>query len=174
MRVAFFIDGFNVYYSVVNAIRARSITGGKWLDYYSLCETFRRDVPDLGSAYSLASVNYYSALATHLPDHTKVLRHKALVEALEHRGVNVQLGRFRYKGMKRCNNCHVSWPTHEEKETDINLALGLFKCFALDEADTAVVLSADTDMISVVREARSFFPERKSLLVFPTGRTVTI
>jgi hypothetical protein len=74
-RVSFFIDGFNVYHSIKQAIDRRVITNGKWLDYRRFCENF---VPLFGTGSQIAEIHYFSALATFLaPD--VVVRHKTSI-----------------------------------------------------------------------------------------------
>ena len=62
MRVAFLIDGFNVYHSIREAIK----DGGgslKWLDYLGLCKSY---LSVFGRDAQIVSVTYFSVYATHL------------------------------------------------------------------------------------------------------------
>ncbi len=62
-RVAFLVDGFNVYHSIREAIKDGS-GSSKWLDYHSLCRSY---LNVFGRKAHLERVVYFSAYATHLP-----------------------------------------------------------------------------------------------------------
>jgi hypothetical protein len=65
-------------------------------------------------------VYYFSAYAVWQP--RKVGRHIAYVKALRAVGVTVVLGQFKQKD-RRCPACNHTWVGHEEKETDVNIAI---------------------------------------------------
>lgn len=121
-RVAFLVDGFNVYHSLRDAERVagRSL---RWLDLRRLCESYaRRNV--LGRPSTLQTVTYFSAFATFLartkPD--ALARHATYVRALQATGVEVALGRFKARS-RSCPRCGSSYVTYEEKETDVAIAI---------------------------------------------------
>src|SRR2546422_10144844 len=92
-RVAFLVDGFNVYHSLreVQATLGRAV---KWLDLQGLCESYtRRSL--FGRKSVVQSVTYFSAYATFLvPTNPGALdRHRSYVRALQATGVVVALGR---------------------------------------------------------------------------------
>ncbi len=172
-RVAFLIDGFNLYHSIKSAerdIRQDGLTPlpMKWLDIRSLCQSY---LHLLGKDASLTAVYYFSALATHLeavkPD--VVLRHQTLLTALESTGVVTQMGRFKEKRIW-CPLCDRENVRHEEKETDVAICVKLLELFFKDECDTVVCITGDTDVAPAVRTARHLFPHKQVIFGFPYRR----
>lgn len=103
-RVAFIIDGFNLYHSVRDA--ANDMGGNastKWLDIKSLCSSY---IYLFGKTASLTEIYYFSALTKHLeaskPDVTR--RHQNFIQCLEATGIITELNRFKRKTV-RCHSC---------------------------------------------------------------------
>ncbi|MCC6652835.1 MAG: NYN domain-containing protein [Candidatus Eisenbacteria bacterium] len=71
MRVAFLVDGFNLYHSLDAACRALSGQSTKWLDLVSLC---RELLPQIHHSARLESIHFFSAP----PDHMEQARPGAL------------------------------------------------------------------------------------------------
>jgi uncharacterized LabA/DUF88 family protein len=165
--VSFLIDGLNVYHSIKDALAHGKIQHGKWIDYATLCRSF---VPLFGRQATLGRVHYFSALATHIPDPGLVARHQRLIKVLEATGVHVVLGNFKSKTVLCQAQCKQSFTTHEEKETDVNIALGLVSAFMSGECDVAVIMSGDTDLVAAVVTAKSLFPSAQVAIAFPYGR----
>lgn len=170
MRAIFVIDGFNLYHSVKQASRDLRLggTGTKWLDLNALCSSY---LHLLGKSASLSGIFYFSALATHIeafkPDVTQ--RHRLYLRAIEDSGVRVELSRFKPKDL-RCPSCAHKFRRHEEKETDVAIAAKLLEIFGTDAADTAVLVTGDTDLAPAVRTAISLYPSKKICFAFPYAR----
>jgi uncharacterized LabA/DUF88 family protein len=49
-----------------------------------------------------------------------------------------------------CNLCKRHIKKHEEKETDVSIAVKILESFSLNECDLAVVITGDTDLIIMV------------------------
>jgi len=166
-RVAFLIDGFNLYHSVLRLMRDTGFCT-KWLDLHSLCRSY---LPLFGKDTTLVSVHYFSALPHHLtstqPD--KVNRHQKYLSCLKDSGVTVELGRFKEKDVF-CTKCRSVFLKHEEKETDVNIAVTLAELLFTDKCDTAVIVSGDTDLSPAVAKWQPLFPKKKILFAFPYAR----
>ncbi len=157
-RVNVYIDGFNLYH----AIDALGDDTLKWLDLRDLSTKIITD------SQSLHEVKYFSAFATWRPDSYK--RHRDYVSALESQGVCTIMGRFKEKRIT-CKACNKVFMTHEEKETDVNIGAHLIADAFRDKFDTALVISADTDLVAVIELARSIVGEKKKVIaVAPPGR----
>lgn len=168
-RVAFIIDGFNLYHSVRDA--EKDIGGAvstKWLDIKSLCSSY---IYLLGKTASLKQIYYFSALAKHLetskPDVTK--RHKDFIKCLEATGVITKLNRFKRKSV-RCHSCKHQFFKYEEKETDVAIAVKLFEIFVEDICDTVVLVTGDTDLAPAVSTAKRLFTHKAIIFAFPYKR----
>lgn len=170
-RVSFLIDGFNLYHSL-RELERLSRTRVRWLDLKRLCEAYLQAVRSaMGERVELASVTYFSALASHLvlnnPDVVK--RHQTYVAALESTGVQVVLSRFKEKTVI-CPVCGSRFKRHEEKETDVALGLKLIELLARRECDTAVLMTGDTDLVPAIHTAKRMYPGNLVGVAFPFMR----
>ncbi len=158
MRVSAFIDGFNLYHAL-DGTRRHYL---KWLDLRRLCLEF---APPPGQV--LGKVYYFSAYATWRPD--AYARHRPFVAALKARGVDPVMGLFKEKN-RSCRACGSAWTDHEEKETDVNIALYLLRDAQLDLYDRAIVISGDSDLAPAVRMVRELYPIKTIRILTPFGR----
>ncbi len=183
-RVAFVVDGFNLYHSLRDAARelARAASGTasgtatestpppstRWLDLWALCASYLHVI---GGGATLAAVHYFSALARHL-EATKpglVARHKTYLAALRATGVTVELSHFKATQV-RCPTCGVHFTSHEEKETDVALGVCVVELALSGDYETIVIVSADSDLLPAVRTARRLRPEVDVWIAFPYRR----
>lgn len=157
MRVNAYIDGFNLYHSILSFNEPRL----KWLDLRLLCEKFLRDDDTLNEIY------FFSAYLTHIQD--KFIRHLAYVEALQSVGVTPIMGKFKKKYPK-CKVCYNEYQTYEEKQSDINIAITLLRGAFLDKFDKAFLITADTDLVSTIKMIKELFPKKPIILLIPPNR----
>jgi uncharacterized LabA/DUF88 family protein len=156
-RVAFLVDGFNLYHSIRDVSRRNNVNC-RWLDIAALCGSF---LPDIGRDATFASAHYFSALATHAEAWRPgtVKRHLTYIDALRSTGVIVELSTFKAKPMTvRCQACGSMQKVirHEEKETDVAIGAKLIELAIGVDADSIVVVTGDTDLVPAVRTARAF------------------
>ena len=155
-RYCFYIDGFNVYYALQNGFQQF-----KWLNYKKLAEIV------VGPKDTIAEVYYFSSYVTWKPN--SVLRHKKYIKALRSVGVEFVVGRFKPKTLK-CHHCLKDYNSHEEKQTDVNIAVQIVADAAIDKFDKAVIISADSDLIPVIKTVHRLRPEKEVGVMFPVGR----
>jgi len=170
MRVTFITDGFNLYHSLVDAYDESNGQPTKWLDLKSLCELY---VHQISQDADLSEVYYFSALAKHLKQSNPgtVKRHERYIDCLEDSGVKVKLGRFKKKQIvHHADDCLVKLWRHEEKETDVAIALKTFAVLHNDEADAVVMFSGNSDMCPVVRTVQRVFGHKDVYSLFPYNR----
>lgn len=158
IRVAAFIDGFNFYHAI-DDLGAHHL---KWVNLWSLCRQYAPS-PD----FELTHVFYFSAFATWRPDAYK--RHREYVKALRSVGVTPVMGKFKAKD-RQCRKCGQKWVHHEEKETDVNIALYLLSEATKDTYDRALLLSGDSDLGPAIRMVRNQFPDKQLRVLAPLGR----
>ncbi|HXH41114.1 MAG TPA: NYN domain-containing protein [Thermoanaerobaculia bacterium] len=124
-----------------------------------------------GADASLVGVHYFSALAHHLkwvkPGVT--VRHEHYADVLRATGVSVQFGNFKQKQVK-CRWCKRKFTRHEEKETDVAVAMKVLEIFHQDCADRVVLVTGDTDIAPAVRTAKALYPTRDVRFLFPWNR----
>lgn len=156
-RVSAFIDGFNLYHSLVDLGPENNHL--KWLDLWALSGRYSSMQGQV-----LTKVLYFSAYATWLP--SKYYKHRTYVKALKTQRVEFIQGRFKEKE-RSCLACKRTWIGHEEKETDVNIALHLLDEAYRDNFDHALLFSADSDLAPAVRLLRKRFPKKKVFIITP-------
>ena len=88
------------------------------------------------------------------------------VAALEAAGVITVMGKFKTKD-KKCPMCSQKWIGHEEKESDVNVALYLLNLAYRNAYDHALLVSNDSDLAPAIRMVLSNFPHKKITTVVP-------
>ena len=166
-RTIYLVDGFNLYHSI---LRLRRDTGycAKWLDLVSLCNSY---IHLFGKDATLESIYHFSAIPNYLSpkNPNKIKRHKDYLTCLRSTGIHVELGRFKEKDVY-CDKCRSTILKHEEKETDVAIAVKLIEILFTDMCDNAVIISGDTDLSPAVRRCKILFPNKKIVFAFPYAR----
>ena len=118
----------------------------------------------------MVAVRYFTALVRDDPQ--ALARQRTYLDALTaHRGgVEVVLGRYQSKTIS-CRQCGSTWPSYEEKETDVNIAVSIVADAAAAASDLALIISADSDLGPAIRTARSLNPGRGMIAAFPPRRS---
>lgn len=156
-------DGFNVYH----ALNTRDDVGNypfrkyKWLNLRVLSQCF------LPANCELEKVIYFTAFAPW--DAEKRRKHRDYIKALSSVSVETVLGKFMRRTRKCKASCRKIYPDYEEKRTDVNLALYLFKMALDKEYDVALLFSADSDLAPAVSLVQERFPEKAILIIPPIG-----
>lgn len=156
-RILFLVDGFNLYHSLT----VTQYRKYKWLNIRKLCESF------VSKQSKIIAIKYFTAYAPWRPDSYK--RHQIYVNALKSVGINIVWGKFRHKD-KRCPMCKQIFIAHEEKRTDVNIAITLLLNAMHDEFDTAMIISADSDLIPAIETVKTNFPNKRIGIIVPLGR----
>lgn len=155
-RISCFIDGFNLYH----ALRELRKPHLKWLDLSKLMEhLFSQHKSQI-----ITKIYFFSAYPTWKKDSYE--RHRKYVSALSATGVIPILGKFKNKDRK-CPNCHYKWKGHEEKESDVNIALALLNEAYRDRYDHAAVISRDSDLAPAIRMVLRNFSGKKVTIISP-------
>jgi uncharacterized LabA/DUF88 family protein len=156
-RVIVYIDGFNLYHAI-DALKKPHL---KWLDLASLGTSLLRDGEEL------SAVKYFSAFATWLPD--AYARHRVYVDALRATDVTVCMSKFKKKP-QICHSCKTRWTSHEEKETDVQIAVSIVADALQGQVDRIILISADTDLTPAVKLVAEIVPECEVFVATPPGR----
>lgn len=157
MRVASYIDGFNLYHAIADLGRPHL----KWVNLWALAESLCR------GGETLTKVAYFSAYATWMPD--RYARHREYVAALKSVGVECHIARFSEQ-TARCKACGTTWKEHEEKETDVHFSLTFLEDAFDNIFDRAIIISADSDHVPAVRTVRRRYPTKQTFAATPPGR----
>ena len=156
-RVIAFVDGFNLYHSLADE---PNYSKYKWLNIRKLLELYV-------APKDLREVYYFTSLTTWNAD--KMSRHKVLLRAFEQVGASIVYGEFRRRD-RYCPNCKTHYIAHEEKQTDVNIAIYLFRLAIEDRYDTALILSGDSDLIPSIKAVKATFPSKRTGVLIPIGR----
>jgi uncharacterized LabA/DUF88 family protein len=160
MRTIAYVDGYNLYYG-----RLRG-TPYKWLDVHALLQSILRIQ---NPAMRLIRVHYFTApviarLASH--GQASVEAQHAYLRALQSTGVEITFGRHqlepgqapRYQSGVTANRQDTVPVWHlDEKETDVRLALTMYRHARLGAMDQAVLVSSDTDLAPALEALRADF-----------------
>ena len=156
-KISFFIDGYNLYHSLKDFN-----PDFRWLNLRSLCEKFVK--PD----EQIQNIYYFTAYATW--NQVKMAKHKLYIKALNTVNVETVFGNLK-KIQRVCHECKKTYNTHEEKQTDVNIAMTLFEDAMKDKFDTAIIISGDSDLVPPIKKISSNFPDKKIGVITPFGRS---
>lgn len=154
-RVNVYIDGFNFYYGLKNK-------GWKkyyWLDIVKFYECFMKENQILNKVY------YCTAIPTNKGQknrQSEFFRANKLNPKFE-----LVYGKFLEKEVSFGGNFYK---TFEEKQTDVNIAIGLIRNIYNNSCDTSIVVSADSDLVPAIELAREINPSHKIFFHFPPER----
>ena len=158
-RVVVYIDGFNLYYG----LKSKGWRRFYWLDVRKL------SVKLLRAGQKLVGVRYFTTRITGNQQQKK-RRQGIYLEALEtRRDLTIHYGHYLAK-LRECHRCGSRWTVYEEKMTDVNIAVALLGDAQDDLFDTAIVLSADSDLAGPVEAVIERYADKRVIAVFPPGR----
>ena|ERR1700722_4906471 len=155
-RVICLIDGLNLYHAISALARPEL----KWVDLRKLAKVFLKTHSE-----ELSGVFYFSAYADHVSESSQKCQ-KAHIRALELTNVAPILGHFKEKARK-CPSCSHRWIGHEEKETDVNIALFLLNLAYQNAFDRVLLISNDSDLAPAIRMVRNYFPQKRITTISP-------
>lgn len=154
-----YVDGFNLYHG----LRAQRRHAYLWLDLVALGKRLR-------PRSDLRAVKYFTAPV--LDDPGAASRQAEYQNALTAKypgQIQIIQGRYQ-KSAKRCRECGSEWVHREEKETDVNIAVSLVADAATHAMDSALIVSADSDLAPAVRTAKTLRPDLFIVAAFPPQR----
>jgi len=153
-KVIFFIDGFNLYHAIENPEYRKY----KWLNFNKFSNYF------INRFEKIEDIFYFTALTPWNMD--KVKRHKIFIKAQESVGVKTVYGQFKRRS-KKCRICQQIYDTYEEKQTDVNIAIYLFKLAIKNRYDKAFIVSGDSDLIPSILAIKESFPDKEIGVIIP-------
>lgn len=156
-RVLGFVDGFNLYFGLREAGHSSLL----WLDVSKLVTNLCQP------GQTCVGVRYFTArLSGPGPKHD---RQKILLEAYETlTDCNVHFGVYQTSPAS-CSSCGARWSQSNEKMTDVNIAVEMLTAAYSNEFDTALLVSADSDLAPAVQKTIQLFGKRV-VIAFPPKR----
>ncbi|MBF0178302.1 MAG: NYN domain-containing protein [Magnetococcales bacterium] len=159
--VVAYVDGFNLYYG----LRSKNWRKYYWLDLVGLSRSL------LKVNQTLIAVHYFTArIRLSGNNDADVQRQSDYLDALAQLPeLTIHFGHFLNKP-RQCRKCGAHWMDYEEKMTDVNIATQILTDAFDDRFDTALLLSADSDLTTPVQKIRHRFPQKRVIVVQPPGR----
>lgn len=159
VRVAVYVDGFNLYFGLHERYGRKYL----WLDLQALASSLLRP------GQRLQYVQYFTARVRNDPAGEQ--RQSDYLDALSEHNPLLQIkdGRFQEK-FRHCRQCGSSWQVFEEKETDVNIAVELLGDAIQDRFESALLISADSDLCPAIKKTKSLFPAKRIIVAFPPNR----
>lgn len=160
-RVVAYVDGFNLYFG----LKAKDWKKHYWLDLNGLATSL------LKPGQTLAGVHYFtSRIRANGRNVADMQRQSDYLDALATLpSLTIHYGHYLQKN-RRCHSCGAQWMDYEEKMTDVNIAMQLLADAYDDRFDTALLISADSDLTTPVSVARAKFPGKNIIVALPPNR----
>ena len=157
-RVIAYIDGFNLYYG----LRANRWQRFYWLNLHQVALHL------LKPNQTLIETKYFTSLVASPLDKSR--RQATFLEALSTLpALSIHYGHYLADTVV-CRQCGHTYTTHHEKMTDVNIATEMLSDAFTDRFDTALLCSADSDLVAPVQQVRQLFPDKRVIVVFPPAR----
>lgn len=157
-RVISYIDGFNLYFGLKSAKLERYL----WLDLNKLSLNL------LKKFQQLVQVKYFTSRITGPTDKQKC--QSTYIEALEGlSNLEIYYGKYQLNP-QICRNCDYKSMVLSEKMTDVNIAVQILIDAYQNNYDTALLISADSDLIGPITAVRKLFPKKRIVIAFPPDR----
>lgn len=170
MRTFVYIDGYNLYYGRLQG------TPWKWLDVSTLAGLILKAQNPLAEVIGIRffTAGVIARLATH--GTLSVEAQGAYHRALRQRGVDVVFGKHQLEqgfalhhepGEPPDRSKRIRIWRLSEKETDLRLALSVYRDAAHGNMDQAVLVTSDTDMVPLLEALRTDFPAMRIGVIQP-------
>lgn len=157
-RAIIYIDGFNLYFG----LREKGWKNFYWLNIKKLGENILKE------DQKLVKVKYFTSRVSFPPD--KVKRQGTFIEAIETLP-DVQIYYGNYQSNKFvCKNCGFISMLPSEKMTDVNIAVELLSDAYENKFDTAILISADSDLFAPIKTVHRLFNDKRIVVAFPPAR----
>ena len=157
-RVIVYIDGFNLYFG----LKSKGWKRYYWLNQQKLAESI------LKLNQSLVITKYFTSRISDSPN--KVKRQGVYIEALETlNDFKIFYGQF-LSNPRTCKKCGNIESVPNEKMTDVNIAVEMLSDAYEDKFDSALLISADSDLTGPIKTILRLFPEKRVIVAFPPDR----
>ena len=176
MRTIVYIDGYNFYYGLLKN------TAYKWLDTVALIKHICRiqnpefeviavkfftapvitRVSSRGGKAQQAQNSYHKALTTRYPDNLEIINGYHILE----KGYPPL-----YKNPIEKENRVAVWRL-EEKQTDVNIALHLYRDVTLQKCEQVVLVSSDSDLAPALKFIKQDHSQIQTGLILPRPKPI--
>lgn len=160
-RVIAYFDGFNLFFG----LKSKGWKQFYWLNIHAVTHALLRP------HQHLVGVKYFtSRVSTAHGDPAQARRQAGYLEALATLpATSLYFGHYLSKSIQ-CHACGARWQKHDEKMTDVNIATKLLVDAFQDRFDTALLVTADSDLAGPITRLRQLYPAKRVVVVFPPDR----
>lgn len=145
MKVICIVDGYNLYHSI-SSLKNQKL---KWVNPLGIACEFAKEA----NGDFISSVKFFTAPPIHKTEDVQN-RYRKYIQAIGYYGVEVTEGKFKKKVIKiKEGNKVYKKLTHEEKESDVNIALCILECAYEKLCDKILVITNDSDISPAIRMA---------------------
>jgi uncharacterized LabA/DUF88 family protein len=157
-RVITYIDGFNLYFGLKAARWKRFY----WLNLQAMAKNL------LKQDQELVFTKYFTSRISYPQD--KQQRQSTFIEALETlNDLKIFYGHYQ-TNPQYCRKCGNRGMIPSEKMTDVNIAVEMLSDAYQGHFDTALLVSADSDLTAPIVTIKNLFPEKRVVVAFPPMR----
>ena len=157
-RVITYIDGFNLYFGLKAARWKRFY----WLNLQAMAKNL------LKQDQELVFTKYFTSRISYPQD--KQQRQSTFIEALETlNDLKIFFGHYQ-TNPQYCRKCGNREMIPSEKMTDVNIAVEMMSDAYQGHFDTALLVSADSDLTAPIVTIKNLFPEKRVVVAFPPMR----
>jgi len=157
-RVIAYIDGFNLYFG----LRASHWSRYYWLNLQLLAENLLRP------GQRLVYTKYFtSRVASPVSKHQRQTIYLDALTSLSN--FSITYGQYQ-QNPHTCPSCGHVETIPNEKMTDVNIAVEMLGDAYQDNYDSALLISADSDLTAPVEKVRQLFPVKRIVVAFPPRR----
>lgn len=157
-RVIAYVDGFNLYFGLKDS----GLRKYYWLNIQQMVEKH------LKPHQKLILTRYFTARVIYPPE--KQRRQSTYLEALGTLSeFQIHYGKY-LQNEHTCRHCGHKHFEHSEKMTDVNIAVELLVDAMQDRYDTAVLISADSDLTGPIKAVKQLLPSKRIIVAFPPKR----
>jgi uncharacterized LabA/DUF88 family protein len=158
-RIITYIDGFNLYFG----LKTKGWKRYYWLNLQKLAMNLLKD------NQRLVTTKYFTSRVSGAPD--KIKRQGIFIEALETLdNFHIFYGHYLTNTIE-CQKCGDVFAKPNEKMTDVNIAVEMLTDAFQNAFDTAILISADSDLIAPIKKVKQLFASKKIVLAFPPARS---
>lgn len=156
-RVIVYIDGFNLYFGMVEA----GYKHLKWLNLRLLAENLIK--PD----QEIIAIKYFTSRVGNNPEKQK--RQTTYIEALQSVDIKIYYGHYQSDRVE-CKLCGNIWAKYNEKMTDVNIATQMIIDAYQNKYDVAMLISGDSDLVPPIKAVNENFKNKRVFVAFPPKR----
>lgn len=158
-KITILVDGYNLYHAIDSLNKPHL----KWINPKQICRFFIQSKIE-----KINKVKFFTAFPKHKSLETQQ-RYQAFIGALKHFDIEVIEGKFKKKIVKYKdeNGKFFTKISHEEKESDVNLALAILEDSFENISDKILVITNDSDISPAIRMARKKNANLKINIVTP-------